>query len=199
MLETVTGRTLKGRSIQVITKAANYVLQPGGTDGYEGNWHVEGMSHERIIASVIYYYHTDAGLEGEGLSFRRRITEAESEEADNINEQRALKLQTIVEMGTVPTPQGRLLVFPNHLQHKVAPITNKSDKVGLRKILCFFVCDPDKRVISTKHTYDTHTRPSRAHTGAHAHARHPLYRSAPHRVPPLLSPSLTPQNGIELG
>jgi hypothetical protein len=60
----------------VIVKAANYVLRPGETD-YKGSWHVEGMSHENIIASGIYYYHTSAHLTGEGLMFRRRKTPTE--------------------------------------------------------------------------------------------------------------------------
>ncbi len=54
-------------------------------------------------------------------------------------------------MGTVPTPEGRVLVFPNHYQHCVAPITNTSKEVGLRKILCFFVVDPKVRIPSTLH------------------------------------------------
>jgi hypothetical protein len=39
--------------VQVIVKAATYQLKPGETD-YKGTWHVEGMSHERIIASGTY-------------------------------------------------------------------------------------------------------------------------------------------------
>ncbi len=67
------------------------------------------------------------------------------------------------------TPMGRCLVFGNHLQHKVRDMKNKSaDQVGLRKILCFFLIDPDHRYPpphapfatmqhNTRHTHDTHT------------------------------------------
>jgi hypothetical protein len=67
-------------------KAATYVLKGGATD-YKGSWHVEGMSHERIIASGIYYYHTSDNIKGEGLMFRRRQTydEVQSEEAREQN------------------------------------------------------------------------------------------------------------------
>jgi hypothetical protein len=52
----------------VITKACNYVLKPGQT--YEGVWHKEGMQHEHIIASAIYYYQNSPCLEDSGLAFR---------------------------------------------------------------------------------------------------------------------------------
>jgi len=44
-------------------------MKPGQV--YEGVWHVEGMSHEHIIASAIYYYSTSPNVRGPGLSFRR--------------------------------------------------------------------------------------------------------------------------------
>ncbi|KAL0950698.1 hypothetical protein HGRIS_007475 [Hohenbuehelia grisea] len=67
----------KGMDLKVIVKAANYILMPG--DKYEGSWHMEGMeeslfgcvSHERIVASAIYYYDTDPEVQDEGLGFRR--------------------------------------------------------------------------------------------------------------------------------
>ncbi|KAF9060538.1 hypothetical protein BDP27DRAFT_1370453 [Rhodocollybia butyracea] len=58
----------KGKDMKVIVKAANYILKPG--QDYEGSWHMEGMPHERIVASVIYYYDTDGPIQDEGLSFR---------------------------------------------------------------------------------------------------------------------------------
>jgi hypothetical protein len=39
------------------------------------------------------------------------------------------RTKALVDMGTVPTPEGRVLVFPNHYQHCVAPITNTSKEV----------------------------------------------------------------------
>eukprot|EP01102_Stenamoeba_stenopodia_P010701 TRINITY_DN3252_c0_g1_i6.p1 TRINITY_DN3252_c0_g1~~TRINITY_DN3252_c0_g1_i6.p1 ORF type:complete len:522 (-),score=151.80 TRINITY_DN3252_c0_g1_i6:364-1842(-) len=56
------------RRYQVITKACNYVLKPG--DVYRGKWHVEGMSHEHIIASALYYYSSSPGVKDQGLAFR---------------------------------------------------------------------------------------------------------------------------------
>ena len=45
-------RSLRGQRLQVITKLVDYGLSPG--EEYEGVWHVEGMSHEAIICTVLY-------------------------------------------------------------------------------------------------------------------------------------------------
>ncbi|KAJ3767263.1 hypothetical protein FB446DRAFT_755463 [Lentinula raphanica] len=67
--EFVASEAYKGQELKVIVKAANYTLTPGRE--YEGTWHMEGMPHERIVASVIHYYETDDAIEDRGLSFRK--------------------------------------------------------------------------------------------------------------------------------
>jgi hypothetical protein len=81
------------------------------------------MSHERIVASVIVYYHTSEWLKGAGLSFRRLITEEEFKASDRINAQRAQTIGQAVEIGTIPTPQGRMLVFHNSSACSACPIS----------------------------------------------------------------------------
>ncbi|KAG9223374.1 hypothetical protein CCMSSC00406_0009265 [Pleurotus cornucopiae] len=63
----------RGKDLKVIVKvspAANYILKPG--QEYVGTWHMEGMPHEQIAASAIYYYQADPEIHNQGLSFRRR-------------------------------------------------------------------------------------------------------------------------------
>jgi hypothetical protein len=107
--------SIVGETVQVIVKAATYVLKPGETD-YKGSWHVEGMSHERIIASGIYYYHTSDNIKGEGLMFRRRLTGHESESIDMDGNGGGGATH---EMGTVPTPSGSCLVFHNQCKQSL--------------------------------------------------------------------------------
>ncbi|KAL3691659.1 hypothetical protein R1sor_005310 [Riccia sorocarpa] len=186
---------LHNRKLQVIVKAANYVIQPKG-QVYEGTWHMEGMSHERIVASGIYYYSTSSCLNDSGLEFRRERDEkidypqydhyagcwTMSEEPEDDSDgcpvfpdfdglTMNIELGTVsmsdetgndipdvdgltmnIQLGTVPTVGDRLIVFPNSLQHKVSGIANTSeDQVGTRKILVFFLVDPDNEIISTRH------------------------------------------------
>ncbi|KAL3691665.1 hypothetical protein R1sor_005316 [Riccia sorocarpa] len=153
---------LHNRKLQVIVKAANYVIQPKG-QVYEGSWHVEGMSHERIVASGIYYYSTSSCLKDGGLEFRRERDEEtdypqvdqydwsmQEDMGDDFPNLDGLTMN--IQLPTVPTVEDRLIVFPNSLQHKVSGIENTSeDQVGTRKILVFFLVDPDNEIVSTRH------------------------------------------------
>jgi hypothetical protein len=83
--EVVGGREerLYGRRLQVVVKAANYVVQPG--ERYEGSWHVEGMKHEHICASGIYYYSTTPNLRDTCLAFRDKRSESMSSRESSHN------------------------------------------------------------------------------------------------------------------
>jgi len=128
-------------TLQVVTKAANYILKPG--QEYEGSWHVEGMPHEKIIASCIYYYSTSPNVLGNQLAFRELRDNSAHERG------RSQNLNFHQNLGHVETPKGRCLVFTNDLQHKVKRLWNSSEEIGARKILCFFVVDPGVRVKSS--------------------------------------------------
>ena len=53
-------------------------------------------------------------------------------------------------LGRVSTPQGRLLAFPNVLQHRVSPFTLQDrTRPGHRKILALFLVDPHIPILST--------------------------------------------------
>ena len=56
----------------------------------------------------------------------------------------------IQDLGRVVTRQGRLLAFPNTLQHRVGPFhLADPTKPGHRKILALFLVDPHVSIIST--------------------------------------------------
>jgi len=131
--------SLREKTVQVVTKAANYVLQPG--QSYEGTWHVEGFSHEQIIASGIYYYSTSKHMTGPGLAFRRERTKQDRKHYDK---------KMCIELGVVETIPGRCIAFPNSLQHKVQTLTNtSSSEIAQRKIFCFFLVDPNSPIVSS--------------------------------------------------
>ena len=133
--------TQNSTTLQVITKASHYVIQPG--EEYSSTWHVEGFPSECIIASGIYYYSTDGFLADPALLFRKPLDDSPSMDEPNHKK-----------IGFVGTPQGRGIVFDNiRLQHKVKNLKNsreQSTKVGVRKILCFWLVDPSKRIVSTR-------------------------------------------------
>lgn len=54
------------------------------------------------------------------------------------------------DLGGVSCREGRVLTFPNTLQHCVSPFSLADpSKPGHRKILAFFLIDPTRRIIST--------------------------------------------------
>ena len=57
---------------------------------------------------------------------------------------------SVQDLGGVSTKQGRLIAFPNILQHRVLPFSLEDrGKKGHRKILALFLVDPHTPILST--------------------------------------------------
>jgi len=151
--------SLRGQRLQVITKIVDYELAPG--DSYEGVWHVEGISHEDIVATAIYFIHHDADVKGGDVLFKRAFHRDEAQFIfSNIGQDRPSTLESMINeglqpLGKVQTLPKHLLVFPNSHVHKVTKMqnesqdTNNSREVQKRRITVFFLVNPEKRIIST--------------------------------------------------
>ncbi|KAG8916500.1 hypothetical protein FRC01_003115 [Tulasnella sp. 417] len=146
--------SIRGRVVQVIAKLANIHLTPEEPEYPGGNWHVEGMANERIVASSIYYYDceniTDSqlafrvGVDLEGTPWR-----SDSEEILLTWGLRRNGPKNQV-VGAVKTSPTRCIAFPNIYQHKVSPFKLiDHNKPGHRKIVALFLVDPENRIPST--------------------------------------------------
>ncbi|EAU37645.1 conserved hypothetical protein [Aspergillus terreus NIH2624] len=152
----------RDEGLQVIVKLANIELTPEKPEYEGGSWHIEGQLNERICATAIYYYDSENITEST-LAFRQRI---DSETLEDVSyEQNRHSFANEVfgfagdtfnntnitqELGSVVCREGRLLTFPNILQHRVAPFALADrTKPGHRKILAFFLIDPHLRIISS--------------------------------------------------
>ncbi len=148
--------TVRGSEIQVITKIVDYELKPG--QGYEGVWHVEGMSHERIVATVLYVASRSESILGGEICFKRAFFGHEARWLGEIvrHGETHQRIHELVEKGFVPlgkieTPHGRLVAFPNCNIHKLQNMVNSSaDKQARRRIAAFFIVDPNKPIMSTR-------------------------------------------------
>ncbi|OMH82437.1 hypothetical protein AX774_g4077, partial [Zancudomyces culisetae] len=144
---------LNGTRLQVIVKMANICLTPEKPTYKGGVWHIEGMLNEDIVSTGIYYYHQENITESR-LNFRKTVVEPDYEQGDvkgvrlmyGLEDEEALNQF----LGGVTTHEGRCLSFPNRYQHQVQPfeLVDKT-KPGVRKILCFFLVNPNNRVYST--------------------------------------------------
>mmetsp|Transcript_5051 Transcript_5051/g.9020 ORF Transcript_5051/g.9020 Transcript_5051/m.9020 type:complete len:599 (-) Transcript_5051:191-1987(-) len=145
-------------NLQVIPKIVDYELAPGET--YEGVWHIEGMAHEHIVATCLYILERDSCIEGGEIQFKRAWTTNEADSfmeevgqcSDDLTKDRIEN--GLMPLGSVGTPQGRMVVFPNTHVHKVQAMTNTGSTPCRRRIVVFFVVDPDVKVISTAEVPD---------------------------------------------
>ncbi|TFK66457.1 hypothetical protein BDN72DRAFT_145415 [Pluteus cervinus] len=146
------------RGLQVIVKLANIHLTPDKPSYPGGTWHVEGQLNERICATAIYYYDNE-NLTSNSLAFRQVPNHNGAnnfyyEQGDHDWLMPIFGIQhrgsTIQELGSVKTIEGRVITFPNILQHQVQPFQLADPtRPGHRKILAFFLVDPHIRIIST--------------------------------------------------
>ncbi|MBL9041382.1 MAG: DUF4246 family protein [Myxococcales bacterium] len=147
--------SLRGREVLVIPKIVEYRLGAGET--HEGVWHVEGMSHEHIIATCVYILDRDESLEGGELRFKRAYT---VEEAGllfwNIDQCRPSAVEQLIDEGTIPigsvaTPEGRIIVFPNSHIHKLSQLSVAAGATeGRRRVIVFWIVDPSVTILSTR-------------------------------------------------
>ncbi|KAL3461167.1 hypothetical protein BJX64DRAFT_289546 [Aspergillus heterothallicus] len=162
------------QNLQVIVKLANIELTPEKPHYEGGTWHIEGQlvrlaildvltSNERIAASAIYYY-DNHNITSSSLAFRHRgmddFYDFDYEQCQHEFLQQVYGYPDDIdgyntglitqELGSVECRQGRLITFPNTLQHRVSPFSLADPtKRGHRKILALFLVDPHRRIISS--------------------------------------------------
>jgi predicted DNA-binding WGR domain protein len=155
LLEEMPVIRLRGRELQVITKMVEYQIDP--TQGLEGVWHVEGMSHENILATAVYVLKRDESLTGGEIQFKRAYTLSEATNTFRGMDQYppdpfySVVGKGVIPNGTLSTPEGRLFVFPNSHIHKLSKMTATGLKgAAKRRVIVFWLVHPDAPIISTR-------------------------------------------------
>lgn len=147
----------KESGLQIIFKLANIHLTPENPEYNSSNWHVEGALNEHICATAIYYYDSE-NIGPSHLAFRQSIDSEDMIMRPEQNEYSSTcayfgienEGAAIQNLGKVSTHQGRLLTFPNIMQHQVQPFRLADPtKPGHRKILAMFLVDPHIPILST--------------------------------------------------
>ncbi|KAL1603742.1 hypothetical protein SLS60_005332 [Paraconiothyrium brasiliense] len=144
--------------LQIIIKLASIHLTPEKPSYDGGAWHIEGQLNEHICASALYYYDSN-NITDSYLSFREATSsewlgDKPYEQSDHTHFERLYDVENdgpaVQELGSVLTREGRLLTFPNVLQHRVSPFSlADKTKPGHRKIVALFLVDPYTRIPST--------------------------------------------------
>ncbi|KAK3899199.1 hypothetical protein C8A05DRAFT_37207 [Staphylotrichum tortipilum] len=146
--------------LQVIVKMASIELTPEKPEFSPGGWHVEGMMNEHIVGTALYYLDSE-NITDSHLDFRAMTSSyqddweigqdayhwMESVYGNSLGGGNGICLQNY---GSVNTPQGRLLAFPNVFQHRVSGFKLADPtKPGHRRFIALWLIDPFTRVIST--------------------------------------------------
>jgi hypothetical protein len=162
--------SFRKKGLQVVVKISSVELTPedsayGGTD-----WHLDGMLNDHIVASALHVFDVKNVTQAR-LSFRQQ-TRMEQEEfhyskyeleklmevfaipgdAEDIDDDVMFDLPpSLQDLGSVVAPQGRLLVWPNVLHHRMEPIQLIDPTVsGHCKFISLHLVDPHYRICSTR-------------------------------------------------
>ena len=144
---------LRNRKLQVVTKVVEYRVNK--EEEFEGVWHVEGMSHENVLATGLCIVKRDANFVGADIVFKRYLYAEEATELIDSTVQNAARPTEQMDggdvrpLGTVKTPAGRAMVWPNSHIHKVSKMDSSDGADATRRILVFWLVNPDTPIVST--------------------------------------------------
>ena len=143
---------LKNRNLQVITKIVKISLK--NNDDLLGAWHVEGMSHENIVATATCTLEQDDKFNTD-LYFKRMYSAQEVGDIhdamcqDMPKEISNLLHTTLVPLGKTKITDGTIVVFPNSHIHKV-DMRSSIKTEQTRTIIVFWLINPEITITSTK-------------------------------------------------
>jgi|GEM_PF-1583717 len=145
---------LRNRPLQVVTKIVEYSVN--SEIEFDGVWHVEGMSHENILATGLSIIKRDTNFDGAKISFKRPFYDEEGKALMHSTPQNAnLLLEKaggghVRPLGSIETPAGRAMVFPNSHIHRLSNMNSLDGLNAVRRIVVFWLVHPDKPIVSTK-------------------------------------------------
>ncbi|KAK8113558.1 hypothetical protein PG984_014084 [Apiospora sp. TS-2023a] len=172
------GETLREKfldsGLQVIVKMASIELTPEKPEFATGSWHVEGQMNEHICATALYYLDSE-NVTPSSLAFRMGTSWDQMDLQMSAGQDAYNWLERsygtsfgpsggggpcVQYYGSVDTPEGRLLAFPNVLvtclpmcllsQHRVSSFRLQDPtKPGHRRFLALWLVDPHQRIVST--------------------------------------------------
>ncbi|KAJ2580924.1 hypothetical protein GGH95_002335, partial [Coemansia sp. RSA 1836] len=145
--------SLRGRRLQAIVRMSNIELTLENPVYAGADWNLAGLANERIIATGVFFYDV-ANIVESSLLFREAFSpwdfEADNFDVDTISLVYGIDKEDfwnaeplLQEIGGVKIEDGRCLVFPSILQHRM-PALKQADmtKPGHCNMLTFYFVDP---------------------------------------------------------
>ncbi|OGM43098.1 hypothetical protein ABOM_008234 [Aspergillus bombycis] len=150
--------TFRDKGLQIIVKMGGIELTPESPSYPGEDWHTDGLRNEHIVGVAVYFFDME-NVTGSRLLFRQEIDmdsdvyQFEGWDVPYLEELFGVKddKPALQELGSVTIGQGRLIVFPNALHHRMEPfeLISKSEPGHLR-FLTLWLVDPYYRICSTR-------------------------------------------------
>jgi hypothetical protein len=143
--------------LQIIVKLSSIKLTPEQPNYIGEDWHLDGMRNEYIVAASIYCYDVE-NVTMPSMQFQmetwlpRRLVQDTLMVRDELETIFGISLDDkgLQPLGSVALPKGRILAFPNTLQHKMNPISlQDKSKPGHCRFVTLLLVDPHERITST--------------------------------------------------
>ena len=88
---------------------SNVILTPERPQYPGGHWHTDGMDNEQIVAIGLFYYSCE------------NISDSSLSLGDSKLRAGPGRVVDRIKLGSIESREGRVFVFPNTLEHQVAP------------------------------------------------------------------------------
>ena len=128
--------------LNVIVKIQSYEIKE--KEVYEGQFHQEGYKKEGIFMVGIYYFHISPKLQGGNLEVK--YVKYKELDSDKI-------FHYVMDEKKLEVHENDIVIFLNRkCEHRITPlevISAQKDEIYQRKILTFFISDPNKSNLPT--------------------------------------------------
>lgn len=145
--------SLRNRTLQVVTKIVEYRVNR--EENFDGVWHVEGMSHEEVLATALCIVQRDDNFAGAEIEFRRFLFAQEGDDLISSTPQNANRPTDTMgggdvrPLGSLKTPSNRVVVFPNSHIHRLSSMYSSDGADATRRIVVFWLVNPEHPIVST--------------------------------------------------
>lgn len=158
--------SFQAQGLQVVVKLSHTALSPESPRPEAEDWHIDGMLNDHIVAAAVLVVES-SNVAPAQMDFR---VEADLDPLEcgylKEDEMKALEIvfglqrqprnlqecePAIQNLGTIRIPTGRLVAYPNVLQHRMQPLELIDPSLpGHQYMLTCFLVDPHYRVCSTR-------------------------------------------------
>jgi len=158
--------TFRRQGLQVFVKIQSIELTPERPRYDGGDWTIEGLFNEHIVATSTYFFDVTNVTDSTAMAFRVHAnftSDLVSRDPECIERKQLISVFAIddltreraiphtQELGSISISEGAFIAFPSILQYRMGPVElEDASKPGHIRFLSIFLVDPNYRIVSTR-------------------------------------------------